>query len=238
MHVKKHRPVSAAIHLYQRTPAGKIDGFYRPIRSFGFMKIHTVQAIRKIVLYTAAAFGVWIFAITASIYPSGQTTHEMIEWLGIVLIVVCILGRTWSSLYIGGRKIEEFVQTGPYSVMRNPLYFFSFLGAAGVGMQVGSVTLGLICAVLAWLVFYVVVLQEEQVLAARYGETYRDYLARVPRFFPNPSLWHDEPTLTIRPPRVLMTFADALVFLLAVPLAEFFELLQDTGVIPVLLRLP
>lgn len=202
------------------------------------MKIHTVQAIRKIVLYAAVAFGVFVFAVTASIYPSGQTTHEMIEWLGIVLIVACILGRTWSSLYIGGRKIEEFVQTGPYSVMRNPLYFFSFLGAAGVGMQVGSVTLGLICLFIAWLVFYVVVLQEEQVLSARYGETYRDYLARVPRFFPNPKLWHDEPTLTIRPPRVLMTFADALLFLLAVPLAELFEHLQESGVVPVLLRLP
>jgi protein-S-isoprenylcysteine O-methyltransferase Ste14 len=202
------------------------------------MKIHTVQAVRKIVLYAIVAVGVFVFAVTTSVHPSGGTVHEMIEWIGIVLIVLCILGRTWSSLYIGGRKIEEFVQTGPYSVMRNPLYFFSFLGAAGVGMQVGSVTLGLICAVLAWLVFYTVVRQEEQVLEARYGAAYRDYLARVPRFLPKPSLWHDEPTLTIRPPRVLMTFADALVFLLAVPLAELFEHLQATGVIPVLLRLP
>jgi protein-S-isoprenylcysteine O-methyltransferase Ste14 len=202
------------------------------------MKIHTVQTIRKIVLYAVVAVGVLVFAVTTSVHPSGGTVHEMIEWLGIVLIVACILGRTWSSLYIGGRKIEEFVQTGPYSVMRNPLYFFSFLGAAGIGMQVGSVMLGLICAALAWLVFYTVVLQEEQVLEARYGPAYRDYLAHVPRFLPNPSLWRDEPTLTIRPPRVLMTFADALVFLLAVPLAELFEHLQDTGVIPVLLRLP
>jgi protein-S-isoprenylcysteine O-methyltransferase Ste14 len=202
------------------------------------MKIHTVQTIRKIVLYAAVAVGVFVFAVTTSVHPSGGTVHEMIEWLGIVLIVACILGRTWSSLYIGGRKIEEFVQTGPYSVMRNPLYFFSFLGAAGIGMQVGSVVLGLICAVLAWLVFYVVVRQEEQVLETRYGPAYRDYLARVPRFLPKPSLWRDEPTLTIRPPRVLMTFADALVFLLAVPLAELFEHLQETGVIPVLLRLP
>lgn len=202
------------------------------------MKIHIVQTIRKIVLYVVVAIGGFVFAVTTSTYPSGKTIHEMVEWLGIVLIVACILGRTWSSLYIGGRKIEEFVRTGPYSVMRNPLYFFSFLGAAGVGMQVGSVTLGLICAALAWLVFYGVVLQEEQVLADRYGQTYRDYLARVPRFVPKPSLWHDEPTLTIRPPRVLMTFADALVFLLAVPLAELFEHLQETGVIPVLLRLP
>lgn len=202
------------------------------------MKIHNVQAVRKIVLYAVVAVGVFVFAVTASIYPSGETTHEMIEWLGIVLIVACILGRTWSSLYIGGRKIEEFVQTGPYSVMRNPLYFFSFLGAAGVGMQVGSVVLGLVCTILAWIVFYTVVRQEEQVLEARYGAAYRDYLARVPRFLPNPTLWHDEPTLTIRPPRVLMTFADALIFLLAVPLAELFERLQDAGVFPVLLQLP
>jgi len=202
------------------------------------MKIHTVQTIRKIVLYVAAAIGVFVFAVTTSVHPSGGTVHEMIEWAGIVLIVACILGRTWASLYIGGRKIEEFVQTGPYSVTRNPLYFFSFLGAAGVGAQVGSVVLGLICAVLAYAVFYVVVRQEEQVLSERYGQSYRDYLARVPRFIPNPSLWRDEPTLTIRPPKVLMTFADALVFLLAVPIAELFEHLQDAGVIPVLFHLP
>lgn len=202
------------------------------------MKIHTVRTIRKIVLSIVAAIGVWAFAVTTSVHPAGETVHEMIEWLGIVLIVICILGRTWSSLYIGGRKIEELVQTGPYSVMRNPLYFFSFLGAAGIGMQVGGVVLGLICATLAVLVFYVVVRQEEEFLAQRYGRPYRDYLARVPRFLPKPSLWHDEPTLTIRPPRVLITFADAVLFLLAVPLAELFEHLQETGVIPVLLRLP
>ena len=216
----------------------KIDRLYRPIQTSDSMTIHTVQAIRKIVLCISVAVGVFVFAVTTSIHPSGETPHEMIEWLGIVLIVVCILGRTWASLYIGGRKIEEFVQTGPYSVMRNPLYFFSFLGAAGVGMQVGSVAVGLICAVLTWVVFYVVVRQEEQVLEGRYGDSYRSYLMRVPRFLPKPSLWRDEPTLTIRPPRVLVTFADALVFLLAVPLAEFFEHLQETGVIPVLLRLP
>ena len=202
------------------------------------MKIHTVQTIRKIVLYALVALGVFIFAVSNSIHPSGGPIHEMIEWGGIVLIVICILGRTWSSLYIGGRKIEEVVQTGPYSVTRNPLYFFSFLGAAGVGAQVGSVVLALICALLAYVVFYVVVQREEDVLSARYGQSYSDYLARVPRFIPNPSLWRDEPTLTIRPPRVLMTFADALVFLLAVPIAELFEYLQGSGVIPVLLRLP
>ena len=202
------------------------------------MKIHTVQAIRKIVFYVATAVGFFVVAVTASATPAGSTTHEMIEWIGIVLIVACILGRTWSSLYIGGRKIEEFVQTGPYSVMRNPLYFFSCLGSVGVGMQVGTVVLGLITGLLTYIVFYFVILREEELLKERYGATYEAYMARVPRFFPNPSLWHDEPTLTIRPPRVLTTFGDALVFLLAVPITEVFEYFQEAGTIPVLLHLP
>lgn len=81
------------------------------------------------------------------------------------------------------------------------------------------------------------VVQEERLLTARYKKRYRDYLAAVARFIPDPHRCRDEKTLTIRPPRVLMTFADALVLLLSVPLAEGFEHLQELGVIPALLRL-
>jgi hypothetical protein len=60
----------------------------------------------------------------------------------------------------------------------------------------------------------------------------------VPRFVPNPRLWRDVPALTIIPPKILRTFADAMMFLLAVPIAEGFEQLQNIGVLPILLRLP
>jgi protein-S-isoprenylcysteine O-methyltransferase Ste14 len=202
------------------------------------MTIAEVQLVRKFVLALAVACGVLLYAVTNSVAPSGFAVHEMIEWIGIVLIVVCILGRTWCTLYIGGRKIEELVTDGPYSVSRNPLYFFSILGAAGVGAQLGSVAAGAVCAALAWLVFYVVVLQEERLLSARHGAAYANYLATVPRFLPNPALWRDLPTVTVRPPRVVRTFADAMLFLLAVPAAELFEYLQELHVLPVLLHLP
>ena len=97
---------------------------------------------------------------------------------------------------------------------------------------------GVICGVLAWLVFYFVVLQEERLLAGRYGTEYADYLATVPRFLPDPRRWRDAATVTIAPPKLLRTFADAMVFLISVPLAEGFEHLQNIGVLPVLLRLP
>jgi len=202
------------------------------------MSIGQVQAVRKIVIGLALIVGISLFAVTNSRYPSGGTVHEMIEWAGIVLIVACILGRTWTSLYIGGRKIEQLVTIGPYSITRNPLYFFSVIGAAGFGAQIGSVVVAIVFAILTWLVFHVVITQEERVLADRYGAIFANYQKAVPRFLPDARLWHDEPTLVIRPPRVLRTFADASVFLLSVPIAETFEWLQESGILPVLFVLP
>jgi protein-S-isoprenylcysteine O-methyltransferase Ste14 len=202
------------------------------------MTIAEVQIVRKIVLGIAVVLGVLMFAFTNSRLEASNATHEMIEWAGIVAIVLCILGRTWTSLYIAGRKIEQLVIDGPYSVMRNPLYFFSIIGAAGAGAQLGSIVAGLVFGVLAWAVFYVVTLQEERVMADRYGAAFARYVATVPRFVPNPRLWRDVPALTIIPPKILRTFADAMLFLLAVPIAEGFEQLQNAGVLPILLRLP
>ena len=75
-------------------------------------------------------------------------------------------------------------------------------------------------------------------MAERYDGAFAKYMPSVPRFLPNPRLWHDEPTLTIMPPKILRTFADAMLFLLSVPIAEGFEQLQNAGVLPVLFRLP
>jgi protein-S-isoprenylcysteine O-methyltransferase Ste14 len=115
------------------------------------MSIGQVQAVRKVVIGFALVIGIFLFAVTNSRYPSGGTVHEMIEWAGIVFIVICILGRTWTSLYIGGRKIEQLVMIGPYSITRNPLYFFSVIGAAGFGAQLGSIAVAITFAVLTWL---------------------------------------------------------------------------------------
>jgi protein-S-isoprenylcysteine O-methyltransferase Ste14 len=202
------------------------------------MTIGRIQFIRKSVLGAAIAVGVLMFAFTNSTLDAAAVRHEMIEWVGSVAIVVCILGRTWASLYIGGRKVEQFVVLGPYSVMRNPLYFFSILGAFGAGAQLGSLVSGAIFGVLAWIVFYVVIVQEEHLMAKRYGVVFERYVETVPRFLPNPRLWRDEPTLTIIPPRMIRTFADAMILLISVPVAEFFEQLQNDGVLPVLFRLP
>lgn len=202
------------------------------------MTIGEVQLVRKAAIAAGVGVALLVFAVSTSYAASGSTAHELVEWAGIVLISICIIGRTWASLYISGRKIRDLVDVGPYSITRNPLYLFSTIGAVGAGAQIGSVLVAVIFGAIAWTVFHVVIKREEKLLSELHGDAYADFMRRIPRFIPNPRLWRDVPTLTITPPRVILTFADAMVFLLAVPIAETFEWLQETGVLPVLMVLP
>jgi protein-S-isoprenylcysteine O-methyltransferase Ste14 len=56
---------------------------------------------------------------------------RILYWIGFVLMMVCALGRLWSLQYLSGYKTRTIVESGPFSVVRNPLYLFSFLGALG-----------------------------------------------------------------------------------------------------------
>ena len=195
-----------------------------------------VQTVRKVALGVALAIMGALCAFTASRWSDG--VHETIEWAGLLLIFICIYGRTWCSLYIGGRKNFEVVALGPYSVSRNPLYVFSIIGAVGVGAQLGALSTAIVFGVLAWIVFLLVAMQEERYLLAEHGERYREYAARVPRFIPRLSLWKNAELIEVRPRAVVTTFLDACFFVAAVPVAEGIEYLQHAGVIPVLLRIP
>ena len=202
------------------------------------IELSIVQILRKrLLIWTTIAIGAGL-AVVSSTWPDGQPVREFIEWTGIVLIVVCILGRTWCSCYISGRKDVALVTVSPYSVCRNPLYVFSVLGAIGVGAQFGSIVGAIGVGAAAWLVLDRVVVEEEKTLKLVYGQFYRDYCARVPRFMPRLSQWRGAETIEVHFDRVVRTFVDACVFLLAIPAAEILAYLQNAGLSPVLFRIP
>jgi protein-S-isoprenylcysteine O-methyltransferase Ste14 len=196
------------------------------------------QTARKATLLVAVLLGIAFLLFGGSRWEDGGTVHEGIEWAGLGLIVFCILGRTWCSLYIGGRKNRELAQSGPYSVSRNPLYLFSIIGAVGVGAQAGSIALAAAAGFVAWLALLMTTMREEAALTVNFGAPYRDYMARVPRFLPRLSQWRDTETIEVRPRLVMTTFVDALVFLAAIPIAEGLEYLHDASMLPTLLLLP
>ncbi len=148
-----------------------------------------------------------------------------------------ILGRVWCTLYIGGRKNAEVVCEGPYSMVRNPLYVFSTVAAAGVGAQTGSILVALIFMAGCALAFSIVIRREERHLSGLFGEDYRAYLESVPRFLPDPRLFSDRPLLTAPSGRLYRTLGDGLMFLVAIPAFEMVEHLQGVADLPVLVRL-
>lgn len=168
-------------------------------------------------------------------------THPLISFsirsIGIVLITAGIVGRMWSTLYIGGRKANAVVTEGPYSVMRNPLYYFSSIAALGVGAQTGSIVMALLIGALCVVAFMIVIKREEAFLKEAFGEPYADYCARVPRFFPSFSLFQDPETVTVLTKLVYRTLADGLVFYVAVPLLLLVDYAQTGGWLPVFFRL-
>jgi protein-S-isoprenylcysteine O-methyltransferase Ste14 len=196
------------------------------------------QAARKAVIVSAIALAGAALFVTASRWPADGLIHETIEWTGIVLIGVCVAGRTWCSLYIGGRKNFELIADGPYSLARNPLYVFSIIGAAGAGAQMGSVIAALAYGLVTWAIFLWMARVEEAAMDRNFTDAYREYSAKVPRFWPRFSGYHSRRSLEIYPHKVIVTFFDAALFWAAVPLMEVFEYLHAAGFLPTLLRLP
>lgn len=164
--------------------------------------------------------------------------HEFIEDIGAMLIAVAVLGRTWCALYIGGRKLNELVTNGPYSIVRNPLYVFSCIGAFGIGLGTASFVLAGVMTLVAALVFSSVIRIEEEALQEKFGAAFTEYAARVPRLWPKPSLWADATSLSVTPNRVVRTFFDSAMMLLTIPALELVETLQQIHVLPVFLYLP
>ena len=198
--------------------------------------IQRVQRIRKAVLLVAI-LGVIGLSLATTPALSGPAVHGVIVGAGVMALVVAIVGRAWCSLYIGGRKKSEIVDRGPYSVSRNPLYVFSFLGAFGMGAQTGSLTLAGLFTAVAMAVFLATVRREEAWLLGTFGEDYQRYRDATPRFWPRWSGWRDEPDLTVAPQYFLTTLRDGSAMFLAVPLFWGIAALHDLHLLASTFRL-
>ena len=99
-----------------------------------------------------------------------------------------LLIRAWAAGHI--RKFEDLATAGPYSFTRNPLYFGSFLLAAGFAIAAGVWWLAAIVAVLYLSIYYPVMRVEEGDLRSKFNGEFEDYAANVPLFVPRLTAWH------------------------------------------------
>jgi protein-S-isoprenylcysteine O-methyltransferase Ste14 len=164
--------------------------------------------------------------------------YEMATWTGVFLIAMCVLGRSYCSAFIGGIKNDVVMRDGPFSIVRNPLYVFSFLGVLGIGLVSHMATVFAVLVV-SFIVYYkFVVAREEAFLLNKFGDQYKKYFNEVPRWFPKWSLWHEPEQITVRPKFLRRTMMDALVFFLPVPFFAVLDYLHEMEMLPVYIFLP
>jgi protein-S-isoprenylcysteine O-methyltransferase Ste14 len=158
--------------------------------------------------------------------------REGMEPLGVLLIVAGVMMRFWAILYIGGRKNETVVRTGPYSICRHPLYLGSFVAILGFGLLTLTLTLTLLISTVGFAILWVTARREERFLRARFGPLYEAYAARVPRLWPKPSLFTSPPEVTFATSDLRTNLRDAVVLLSLFPLIEILDYLQIFNLFP------
>lgn len=205
---------------------------------------HALEQLSAVQHRRRRAVGLGLLLVMAVALCSGSRWDDdaaarvLVESLGLVMIAVAVVGRAWCSLYIGGRKAEQLVTAGPYSISRNPLYLFSFVGAFGVGAQSGSLTLAALFLLTTMAIFIPLIRREETYLANAMPLLFSAYRSRTPRLWPSLALWRSPEEIRVRPDLFLRTLFDGIPFVVAWPLFEGIELLQQVKLLPILARLP
>ncbi len=108
-------------------------------------------------------------------------------WLGFAVAFAGEGIRTWSSGYLF--KNEQLATTGPYSVVRNPLYLGSFLLGFGLTLMGGNIVLVGLYPLVFFPIYLRKIEQEEGFLLEQFGEEVMAFFQRVPRLVPRLSTY-------------------------------------------------
>ena len=134
-------------------------------------------------------------AALAGLMTRGGGNVHTVETLIFAVGAAATLGaaalRTWAAAYMHSDVVHDprvhdsrLVADGPYRYVRNPLYVGTILMAFGIAFAASRS--GFVVLVAAITVFqYRLTLREERALKATQGESYRRYLATVPRLIPS-----------------------------------------------------
>ena len=114
----------------------------------------------------------------------GHSIHNRDPWLaavGLVLFACGLAFAVWARVHIGRnwgtpmtqKKEPELVTSGPYHLVRHPIY--SGILVAGVGTAVALGWMWLVVAGLAGIYFIYAATVEERYLAGQFPDTYPSY---------------------------------------------------------------
>ena len=112
-------------------------------------------------------------------------------WLGAVVTIAGLLLAIWAREHLGSnwsrsvtiKQDHELITTGPYAVVRHPIYTGILTGFLGMAIAISQLR-GLIVFVLIFLAFWIKLRMEEQWMRSQFGEAYESYAHQTAALVP------------------------------------------------------
>jgi protein-S-isoprenylcysteine O-methyltransferase Ste14 len=125
--------------------------------------------------------------IYVQLWPSGYWPF----WLGAALTVAGLLFGVWAREHLGSnwsrsvtiKQGHELITTGPYAVVRHPIYTGVLIGFFGMAIAISQVR-GFLVFVLIFFVLWVKLRMEEEWMHSQFGETYATHARQTAALVP------------------------------------------------------
>jgi protein-S-isoprenylcysteine O-methyltransferase Ste14 len=112
-------------------------------------------------------------------------------WLGAAVTILGLLFAVWAREHLGrnwSRSVtikqgHELITTGPYAVVRHPIYTGILTGFLGMAIAISQVR-GFIVFVLIFLAFWIKFRMEEKWMRSQFGEAYATYAHQTAALVP------------------------------------------------------
>lgn len=132
------------------------------------------------------------------LWPPAALNAPGSEWLLLCGLVVLTVGQGLRVLTIGldyirrgGRDgrihADRLVTGGVFATCRNPMYTGNVTMVAGFFLLAGNPWGLAVGGGLGWIAYRAIIAAEESFLAEQFGDHYRNYCQRVPRWLPAPA---------------------------------------------------
>jgi len=130
-------------------------------------------------------------ALAILLTPAGRRQDDTALAAGIALVGIGELIRLWGVRHIGAisrtrsDRLGPLVASGPFALMRNPLYVGNIALWVGFALMARLPWLAPVFVAVLAFEYHAIVRWEERLLEERLGDRYRAYAAQVPRWMPN-----------------------------------------------------
>jgi protein-S-isoprenylcysteine O-methyltransferase Ste14 len=112
-------------------------------------------------------------------------------WLGAIVTALGMLFTVWARVHLGRnwsamvtvKHGHELIDTGPYRLVRHPIYSGLLVAFIATAFAVGEWR-GVLAVLIAWAALWRKLRFEERWMSERFGEAYAAYRKRVPALIP------------------------------------------------------